>query len=69
MNKEEFITCGVIPHPEVDLKTMKSRRVPGLFLAGEALDIDGITGEAAPSTANGFEYAPFASTPSPLSLI
>jgi predicted Rossmann fold flavoprotein len=44
MNKEEFVTCGGIPLPEVDFKTMQSRRVPGLFLAGEALDIDGITG-------------------------
>ncbi len=44
MNKEEFVTCGGIPLPEVDFKTMQSRIVPGLFLAGEALDIDGITG-------------------------
>ena len=27
-----------------DLKTMQSRRVPGLYFAGEVLDIDGITG-------------------------
>ncbi len=44
MNKEEFVTCGGIPLPEVDFKTMQSRLIPGLFLAGEALDIDGITG-------------------------
>jgi predicted Rossmann fold flavoprotein len=44
MNKEEFVTCGGIPLPEVDFKTMESRLVPGLFFAGEALDIDGITG-------------------------
>jgi predicted Rossmann fold flavoprotein len=44
MNKEEFVTCGGIPLPEVDFKTMESRIVPGLFFAGEALDIDGITG-------------------------
>jgi predicted Rossmann fold flavoprotein len=44
MNKEEFVTCGGIPLPEVDFKTMQSRLVPGIFLAGEALDIDGITG-------------------------
>jgi len=56
MNKEEFVTCGGIPVPEVDFKTMQSRLVPGLFLAGEALDIDGITGgfnfQAAWSTAH-----------------
>ena len=28
----------------VDMRRMESRRVPGLFLAGEVLDIDGITG-------------------------
>ena len=44
MNKEEFVTCGGIPLKEVDLKTMESRLVPGLYFAGEALDIDGITG-------------------------
>ena len=43
-NKEEFVTCGGIPLPEVDFKTMESRIVPGLHFAGEALDIDGITG-------------------------
>ncbi|GAA4385317.1 NAD(P)/FAD-dependent oxidoreductase [Hymenobacter koreensis] len=42
--KEEFVTCGGIPLSEVDLKTMESRRVPGLYFAGEVLDIDGITG-------------------------
>lgn len=44
MNKEEFVTCGGIPLKEVDLKTMQSRLVPGLYFAGEALDIDGVTG-------------------------
>ena len=43
-NKEEFVTCGGIPLPEVDFKTMESRIVAGLHFAGEALDIDGITG-------------------------
>lgn len=42
--KEEFVTCGGIILDEVDLKTMQSRRVPGLYFAGEVLDIDGITG-------------------------
>ena len=43
-HKEEFVTCGGIPLAEVDLKTMASRRVPGLYFAGEVLDVDGITG-------------------------
>ncbi|GAB3867271.1 NAD(P)/FAD-dependent oxidoreductase [Hymenobacter segetis] len=42
--KEEFVTCGGIILDEVDLKNMQSRRVPGLYFAGEVLDIDGITG-------------------------
>jgi len=44
LNKEEFVTCGGVRLDEVDFKTMQSRRVPGLYLAGEVLDIDGITG-------------------------
>ncbi|UYZ59915.1 BaiN/RdsA family NAD(P)/FAD-dependent oxidoreductase [Hymenobacter latericus] len=42
--KEEFVTCGGVPLGEIDLKTMESRQVPGLYFAGEVLDIDGITG-------------------------
>jgi len=44
MNKEEFVTCGGIPLKEIETKTMQSRVVPNLYFAGEALDIDGITG-------------------------
>ena len=29
---------------EVDFKSMESKLVPGLYFAGECLDIDGITG-------------------------
>lgn len=42
--KQEFVTCGGIPLDEVNFKTMESRLCPGLFFAGEILDIDGITG-------------------------
>lgn len=42
--KEEFVTCGGIPLSEVNLETMESRICPGLYFAGEVLDIDGITG-------------------------
>ncbi len=42
--KEEFVTCGGVSLNEVDFKTMQSRCCPGLFLAGEILDIDGVTG-------------------------
>jgi predicted Rossmann fold flavoprotein len=44
MNKEEFVTCGGVSLGEVDFKTMQSRVCPGLFFAGEVLDIDGVTG-------------------------
>lgn len=42
--KDEFVTCGGVKLDEVDFKTMQSRLVPGLFFAGEVLDIDGLTG-------------------------
>lgn len=42
--KEEFVTCGGIALDEVNFKTMESKKVPGLFFAGEVLDIDGVTG-------------------------
>ncbi|MBD3242401.1 MAG: aminoacetone oxidase family FAD-binding enzyme [Chitinivibrionales bacterium] len=44
VHKEEFVTCGGVRLGEVDLRTMQSRRRPGLFFAGELLDIDGPTG-------------------------
>ncbi len=42
--KEEFVTCGGVHLKEVDFTRMESKIVPGLFFAGEVLDIDGITG-------------------------
>jgi predicted Rossmann fold flavoprotein len=42
--KEEFVTCGGVDLKEVDFKTMESRVCPGLYFAGEVLDIDGVTG-------------------------
>ncbi len=44
LNKDEFVTCGGVKLNEVDFKTMESRMCPGLFFAGELLDVDGITG-------------------------
>lgn len=43
-HKEEFVTCGGVTLKEVNFKTMESKIVPGLFFAGEILDIDGVTG-------------------------
>lgn len=42
--KEEFVTCGGISLSEVDPNTMQSRKQPGIYFAGEILDVDGITG-------------------------
>lgn len=42
--KEEFVTCGGISLSDVDFKTMESRKCPGLYFAGEVLDVDGVTG-------------------------
>lgn len=42
--KEEFVTCGGVSLKEVDFTTMESRVRPGLYLAGEVLDMDGVTG-------------------------
>jgi predicted Rossmann fold flavoprotein len=41
---EEFVTAGGIPLGEVNLATMESRQQPGLYLVGELLDVDGVTG-------------------------
>ena len=41
---EEFVTAGGVDLGEVNLATMESRRCPGLYLAGELLDVDGVTG-------------------------
>jgi predicted Rossmann fold flavoprotein len=42
--KEEFVTAGGIDLAEIDVNTMESKLSPGLFFAGEVMDIDGITG-------------------------
>ena len=44
LNKDEFVTCGGVKLAEVNFKTMESKICPGLFFAGELLDVDGITG-------------------------
>jgi hypothetical protein len=42
--KEEFVTCGGVNLDEINFKTLESRVCPGLYFAGEILDIDGLTG-------------------------
>ncbi len=43
-NKDEFTTAGGVDLREVDFKSFRSKVHPTLFLAGEVLDIDAITG-------------------------
>lgn len=42
--KEEFVTAGGISLNEVDFRTMASKKMKGLYFAGEVLDIDALTG-------------------------
>ena len=42
--KEEFVTCGGVDLQSIDLETMQSKTMKGLYFAGEVLDIDGETG-------------------------
>lgn len=44
MYKDEFVTCGGTRLSEVDFRTMESKICPGLYFAGELLDIDAVTG-------------------------
>ncbi len=42
--KEEFVTCGGIDLNSIDLETMESKNVKGVYFAGEVLNMDGETG-------------------------
>ncbi len=42
--KQEFVSCGGVKLNEVNFKTMESKVVQNLYLAGEVLDIDALTG-------------------------
>jgi predicted Rossmann fold flavoprotein len=42
--KEEFVTAGGVRLSEVDPARFESRKMPGLYFAGEILDVDGVTG-------------------------
>lgn len=43
-NKDEFVTAGGISTDDVDMRSMESKHIPGLYFAGEVLNIDGVTG-------------------------
>ena len=42
--REEFVTCGGVSLSNIDPSTLACRRYPGLYFAGEVLDIDAVTG-------------------------
>lgn len=42
--KEEFVTCGGVALSNIDYKTLECKKHPGLYFAGEVLDVDAITG-------------------------
>lgn len=42
--KEEFVTCGGVALDGISFETMESKICPGIYFAGEVLDIDAVTG-------------------------
>lgn len=42
--KEEFVTAGGVHLKEILMSNMESKVKPGLFMCGEVLDVDGVTG-------------------------
>lgn len=42
--KEEFVTAGGVHLKEIKMSSMESKVKPGLFMCGEVLDVDGVTG-------------------------
>ncbi len=42
--KEEFVTCGGVSLEALDPNTLEARAHPGLFFAGEVMDVDAVTG-------------------------
>ena len=42
--KEEFVTSGGIHLNEIEVNTLQSKIIPGLYFAGEVINVDGVTG-------------------------
>ena len=42
--KEEFVTAGGVDTKAINFKTMEAKNFPGLYFAGEVLNIDALTG-------------------------
>lgn len=42
--KDEFVTCGGVALDNINMNTLECKEHPGLYFAGEVLDVDAITG-------------------------
>ena len=42
--KEEFVTAGGVDLNNIEVASMQSKRLPGIYFCGEVMDIDGVTG-------------------------
>ncbi|SDS22158.1 BaiN/RdsA family NAD(P)/FAD-dependent oxidoreductase [Winogradskyella sediminis] len=42
--KEEFVTAGGVDLKDINFKTFESKRIPNLYLAGEVINVDAVTG-------------------------
>lgn len=42
--KDEFVTCGGVALGQLNGNTLEHKALPGLFFAGEAMDMDAVTG-------------------------
>jgi predicted Rossmann fold flavoprotein len=42
--KEEFVTSGGVNLKDINMKTMESKKVQGLYFCGEVINVDAVTG-------------------------
>ncbi len=42
--KEEFVTAGGVDLNNIEVTSMQSKKLPGVYFCGEVMDIDGVTG-------------------------
>ncbi len=42
--REEFVTCGGVALSNLDPGTLECKKIPGLYFAGEVIDVDAVTG-------------------------
>ncbi|MEQ8910005.1 MAG: NAD(P)/FAD-dependent oxidoreductase [Vicingaceae bacterium] len=42
--KEEFVTCGGVDLKEIEMKSMESKLIDGLYFCGEVVNVDALTG-------------------------